>query len=149
MHILTFIESAGVIVLTFFGSYQTVAIANGYFGSWAAFFFSVVAFTQVSPGFEYQIEKALESSRRPLLFLIAASAVEMGAAIGPCSPQSSCNSYNAFAVCLGSISCFIGICMLLLSFKISAKHMKFMSIFLILWWTVGKLFAFKKKCVII
>lgn len=130
---------AGVIVLTFFGSFQTTAIANGYFGAWFAFFFASLMLFSAFPLFEHKLDKAMHSPRKPLLFLIVASAVVMGASIDPCSPQYNCYEYNGWAVSMSSISLIVAIILFIAADKLSATAMKYISLFLVLWWAVGTL----------
>jgi len=127
----------GVIVLTFFGSYTDTTFANGYFGSWGAFFFATYSLVSVSPRFNDSLEQLGNSPRRALIFLVVASGIEMGASIGPCNPQSLCYSYRAFAVALGSISLFISLILLLGSSKIPRNVMRYTAFFMILWWVIG------------
>ncbi|KAH9257911.1 hypothetical protein BASA81_003930 [Batrachochytrium salamandrivorans] len=129
----------GVIVLTFLGSFQTTLHANGYFGSWFAFFFSGLMFVSVTPFFEAKLDKEMHSPRKSIWFLIIASAVVMGAGIGPCSPQSACYKYPAWSIVLGSFSLFLSIVMFLLSGRLAASSLAFVAKFLILWWAVGTL----------
>jgi hypothetical protein len=129
--------TAGVIVLTFFGSFQFTDFANGYFGSWASFIIAALLLMSVSDHFTTAADRATHSVRKPLLFLIAASAVEMGAAIGPCSPRAYCTRYNAFAIALGSISLFISIVLFFIAPKVSLTVLRIIGVFLVLWWVVG------------
>jgi hypothetical protein len=128
---------AGTIVLTFFGDFTTTTYANGYFGTWFAFLFATVMLMSVSPIFQHTVDKAAHSIRKPLLFLVVASAVEMGASIGPCSPSTQCKGYNGFAVSLGSISLGISLILLFIGPKIPNRVMRFIAIFMVLWWVIG------------
>ncbi|KAH9253164.1 hypothetical protein BASA81_008846 [Batrachochytrium salamandrivorans] len=130
---------AGVIVLTFFGSYQTTARANGYFGAWFSFFFATLMLMSVSPAFEHRLNKAAHSPRKPALFLIVASAVVMGASISPCSPQEVCAGYAAWAVAMSSISLFLGLVLFLLADRLGPVFTKNLARFLVLWWAAGAL----------
>lgn len=96
-------------------------------------------FVSIFPFFDYHMDKDKHSPRKSLLFLMASSAVVMGAGIGPCSPQHDCYSYNAWSIVLGSLSLFLGLVMFLLSARLSATSMAFIARFLILWWAVGTL----------
>jgi hypothetical protein len=127
----------GMIVLTFFGSYQSVQYANGYFGTWAAFFFAAVSLIIVSTAFRGTVDSATNNLRSPLVFLMIASAVVMGAAIGPCSPSSACVSYHAWALSMGTISLAFTIILLLGAGKIPSMVHRVMGFFFVVWWGIG------------
>jgi len=129
--------TAGMIVLTFFGSFQSVDYANGYFGTWGAFLFAALALVSVSDLFESTVDRALFSVRSPLLFLAASSAIAMGASISPCSPVDMCTTYRAFAVALSTISLFFALVLLLVAGKLPATVLKVTGWFLVTWWVVG------------
>jgi hypothetical protein len=128
---------AAVIVLTFFGNFTTTNLANGYFGSWFAFITATFSLVASSPRFEQDMDKTKHSLRKPLFFLIIASAVVMGAAIGPCSPREFCSGYNAYAIVLGVVSLFVAIILFLLPNQIERRLMRFVGGFLVLWWIFG------------
>jgi len=129
--------TAGMIVLTFFGSFQSVAYGNGYFGTWGAFFFATIGLVSTSDMFQNSVDRAVHSVRAPLLFLVAASAVAMGASISPCSPSSQCTDYNGFAVALSTISLFLAIVLLLAANHLPHTVLKACGVFLVLWWVIG------------
>jgi len=127
---------ACVIVLTFFGDFTSTLLANGYYGSWAAFFFALFSLISVSPWFENQMDSTVNSARKPIFVLGLASAVEMGAAIGPCSPQEVCGGQNAFAVAAGSVS--LAFCLCLICAPVLEKRMmQCIGLFFILWWVIA------------
>jgi len=128
---------AGMIVLTFFGDFITVAYANGYFGTQAVLLFSIMALINCSALFKRTVEQAAYKLRSPLLFIMVASAIEMGAAIGPCSPSDKCVSYNAFAIALGVVSLGLSIILVLAAPHLPATVMKVFGVFFIVWWIVG------------
>lgn len=128
---------AGVIVLTFFGDYQNTAYANGYFGAWGAFIFATFTMMAVSDVFKANVSGFAHSSRKALLFLFFSSGIVMGASIGPCSPQTRCTGYSAFAVALGVISMCFSLVLIVASAKIAVAHMRNIAMFLILWWVIG------------
>lgn len=125
----------GVIVLTFFGTYTTTILANGYFGSWGAFFFAVLSLTTVSPRFQSSMDKVQVSPRRPLIYLAVASAVEMGAAIAPCN--ANCMNYPAWAITLGVVSLFMSLVLIFAAPTAQKAHLRYIAMFLIIWWVVG------------
>jgi len=130
---------AGVIALTFFGSFQTTSIANGYFGAWLSFFFSSLILMSVSPAFEHHMDKAVTSTRKPLLFLITTSSIVLGASISPCTPPMACTNFNAFAVSLSTISLILALFMFLGAKIIPPKRVSMLTKLLVVWWTIGTL----------
>jgi hypothetical protein len=129
--------TAAVIVLTFFGDFQTTNRAAGYFSSWGAFILTIISLAAVSSGFEQGMDKTLQSVRKPLFFLAIASLVTMGAAIGPCSPRSQCKGYPAYAIVVSVLSLFIAIILFFLPARVERKSMRFIAYFLVLWWIFG------------
>jgi hypothetical protein len=79
----------------------------------------------------------LNSPRKPALLLTVASLVVMGAAIGPCSPDTNCVSYQAFAVALSTISAFLGLVMLFGAHHMPGHIMLGLARFLLIWWVLG------------
>ena len=73
---------AMIICFTFFGDYQNLARANGYFGSWAAFYFAIMAFMTVSEGFNQQLERTMSAARKPAFVLLILALVVLGAGTG-------------------------------------------------------------------
>jgi len=128
---------AGVLALTFFGNFQTTTVANGYFGAWGSFIVSTFSLITVSARFEHGVDETMHSVRKPLMFLLIASAVYMGASIGPCSPSAVCNGYNAYAMVVGVVSLIIAILLFLFPARIERKTMKYAAWFLMFWWIVG------------
>jgi len=125
---------AGVIVLTFFGDFTTTQNANGYFGSWGAFIMSVFSLVAVSPRFEHRLDSTMHSIRKPLFFLILASAITMGASIGPCSPSSRCTGYAAWALVASVVSLAVALVLFFLPTQVERKLMKYIAVLLVLWW---------------
>jgi hypothetical protein len=128
---------AGVIVLTFFGDFTTTQNANGYFGSWGAFIMSVFSLVAVSPRFEHGLDSTMHSIRKPLFFLVLASAIVMGASIGPCSPREACTGYAAYAVVVSVVSLAIALVLFLLPSRVERTMMKYIGVFLVVWWIFG------------
>jgi len=128
---------AGVIVLTFFGDFTTTNLAAGYFSSWGALILSIFALVNVSPGFEQGLDNKLQSVRKPLFCLAAASLVVMGASIGPCSPRSNCASYSVWAVIVSVVSLFVAIVLFFIPTRLERKVMKAFAYLLVLWWVFG------------
>jgi len=128
---------AGVIVLTFFGNYTTTVNANGYFGAWGAFVFSMFALINVSPRFQSRFDQAMLSVRKPLFILVVASAVFMGASIGPCSPSSACVGYQAYALVVGVISLFFSIILFLFPARLEKNLMRWIGLLFVIWWVFG------------
>jgi hypothetical protein len=126
--------AAGVIVLTFFGTFTTTQYANGYFGAWGAFIMSMFALVNVSPRLERGVDSTLHSVRKPLFFLIVASAIVMGASIGPCSPREACNGYSAWALVASVVSLFFAIILFLLPSRVERTLMRYIGVFFVLWW---------------
>jgi len=129
--------AAGVIVLTFFGDFQTTTRAAGYFSSWGAFILAILSLVNVSPNFEQGVDKTLYSVRKPLFTLMISSLVVMGASIGPCSPRDNCSGYAAWALVVSVVSLFVSIILFLLPTRIERKAMRFVAYFLVLWWIFG------------
>lgn len=75
---------AGVIVLTFFGSYQSTAKANGYFGSWFACVIATLMLISTFPMFDHHLESGWHSPRKPIFFLMACSLVVLYVCFTPC-----------------------------------------------------------------
>jgi hypothetical protein len=123
----------GVIVLTFFGDFTTTQYANGYFGAWGAFIMSLFALVHTSPRFEHGLDATMHSIRKPLFFLIVASAVAMGASIGPCSPRQACQGYSAWALVGSVIMLFIALVLFFLPSRLERNLMKYVAVFLVLW----------------
>jgi hypothetical protein len=125
---------AGVIVLTFFGDFTTTKNANGYFGSWGAFILSTFSLVAVSPRFEHGLDRTLHSVRKPLFFLIIASAITMGASIGPCSPSQNCTKYSAWALVASVVSLVVALFLFFLPGRLELNMMKYVAAFFVLWW---------------
>jgi len=128
---------AGVIVLTFFGDFTTTQNANGYFGAWGAFIISVFSLVAVSPRFGHGLDSTMHSIRKPLFFLAIASAIVMGAAIGPCSPSQACTGYAAYAIVVSVLSLVIALVLFFFPTRIERKLMKYIAVFLVVWWIFG------------
>lgn len=130
---------AGVIILTFFGDFQSTQNANGYFGAWGAFIMSAFALVAVSPRFEEAIDRNLHahSIRKPLFFIALASAVVMGAAIAPCSPHQNCRGYSLYALIVGTFSLLVALVFLLIPTRLERSLMRYVAWFFLLWWAFG------------
>jgi hypothetical protein len=130
---------AGVIILTFFGDFQTTQNANGYFGAWGAFIMSTFALVSVSPRLEETVDKHfyVHSVRKPLFFIALASAVVMGASIGPCSPRSNCHGYSLYALIVGTFSLLISLIFLFMPTRLERNLMRGLAWFFLLWWAFG------------
>jgi len=140
--------TAGVIVVTFFNPFVSVAnnglygsnvgVSNGYFGSWFAFMAAVKAVRASGLKMsEISHLDRLSEAQMPAFYLFLSSSVVMGAAIGPCSPSSSCTNYNAFAIALGVVSQFLSLFICFGGGKSPQQTIKYTALFLGLWWVVG------------
>jgi predicted secreted protein len=130
--------TAAMIALTFFGPYVSVDDANGYFGTWGSFFVATMMMAHTSELFRKSIHRLSTGvSRKPIMYLLIASIVEVGAAIKTCIPQTQCYNLNAFAISLGTISGII--CIVLLPFmgRLRADTIRKVAIFFCCWWVVG------------
>jgi len=128
---------AGAVTNTFFGGNNFVSPGNGYFGSWGALIFATFALSSVSPRFQSSLDQGTQAARKPLILLVLASAVVIGASIDHCEPSSQCTSFNAFAVALGTISLVISFILLIFAPMVSPRTLRFLAYFLLLWWMVG------------
>jgi hypothetical protein len=127
-----------MISLTFFGPYVTTTDANGYFGTWLSYAASISMLATSSEMFRKSIDKLSTGvSRKPVLFLFIASAIEIGASINTCVPQSNCNGLYAFAVALGSVSAILALILIPLLSRLQPKHIRMFAIFFCLWWVIG------------
>jgi hypothetical protein len=126
-----------VIVLTYFGSFQTTQIASGYFGAWFAFIVSTASLVLVSPSFERGLDKADYSARKPIFFIGLASAVVMGAGIGPCSPPVECVSYNVYSIIVSVVSLMICLILIIRPRAFGENLLRYVAFFLLIWWIFG------------
>jgi len=104
---------------------------------WFSFGFATVALLKNVAEARENLPVTSNVTHRPLVGLLFASAVVVGASISPCSPQSVCTSYRAFQVALGSVSVFLSLMLLALYGRIPAQALKSIAAFLGLWWIVG------------
>ena len=126
------------IVLTFFGPFTRVIYPNGYFGTWGAFFISMLMLSDSSASVRRGLKKFSSGvSNTPLFYLLISSCVCIGASIDTCIPTSACTGYNAFAVALGTVSAFIVIILIPIHNHIPPQGVRGVAMILALWWTIG------------
>lgn len=129
-----------MIVLTFFGPYVTIQYANGYFGTWGGFFVATMMLANTSEMFRRGIDKIASGvSRKPVMYLLIASIIEVGSSIKTCIPQSQCYNVYAFAIALGSISGVLSLLLVLIMNRLSSNQVRYFAIFFCLWWVIGGL----------
>jgi len=130
--------TSAMITLTFFGPFKTVLYANGFFGTWGAFFTAAMMLAHTSEIFRKSIHKLTKvGSHRPVMYLFIASVVEVGAAIDTCIPQSQCFNLNAFAIALGTISGILCLVLIPLMSRIGDRAIRNVAVFFCMWWVVG------------
>lgn len=130
---------AGVIFLTFFGSFKDTTNANGYFGAWFGFIFSCALLMSASPWVERNMTSEMSKSRQPLTYLILASCVVIGSSIDSCIPVEECLNDYGWALSLSSISGCLALLMAIFARCTPSVLMLWLARFLVLWWTVGVL----------
>ena len=123
-----------MIALTFFGPFIGTTFANGYFGTWGGFIMATLMLSNTSEVFRKGIDRIASGvSRKPVLYLLVSSIIEVGSSIKTCIPQTECAGLNAFAIALGTISAILCLITIPLVNRLSTDQSRKVALFFCVW----------------